>query len=68
MLNSALVLPLFDYCSPVWDSCGTGSKAHLDKLSRRAACVIESRSIGAENTWLAKPASTQKLSQIRLSP
>ena len=48
MLYNTLVLPLFDYCSPVWDSCGVGSKAYLDKLNRRAACIIEGRSIGAE--------------------
>ena len=48
MLYNTLVLPLFDYCSPVWDSCGVGSKAYLDKLNRRAACIIEGRSIEAE--------------------
>jgi len=48
MLYNTLVLPLFDYCSPVWDSCGVGSKAYLDKLNRRAACIIEGRSIWAE--------------------
>ena len=41
MLYNTLVLPLFDYCSPVWDSCGVGSKAYLDKLNRCAACIIE---------------------------
>ena len=48
MLYNTLVLPLFDYFSPVWDSCGVGSKAYLDKLNRRAACTIEGQSIGAE--------------------
>ena len=48
MLYNTLVLPLFDYCSPVWDSCEVGSKAYLDKLNRRAACIIEGRYIGAE--------------------
>ena len=43
MLYNTLVLPLFDYCSPIWDSCGIGSKAYLDKLN----CIIEGRSIGA---------------------
>jgi len=46
MLYNTLVLPLFDHCSPVWDSCGIGSKAYLEKLNRRAACIIEGRSIG----------------------
>ena len=48
ILYNTLVLPLFDYCSPVWDSCGAGSKAYLGKLNRRAACINEGRSIGAE--------------------
>ena len=48
MLYNTIVLPLFDYCWPVWDSCWAGSKDYLDKLNRRAACIIEGRSIGAE--------------------
>ena len=48
MLYNTIVLPLFDYCSPVWDSCGAGSKDYLDKLNRRAACIIDGRSVGAE--------------------
>ena len=41
MLYNTIVLPLFDYCSPVWDSCEAGSNNYLDKLDRRAACIIE---------------------------
>ena len=48
MLYNTMVLPLFDYCSLVWDSCGVGSEAYLDKLNRRASCIIERRSIEAE--------------------
>ena len=40
MLYNTIVLPLFDICSPVWDSCGAGSKDYLAKLKRRAACII----------------------------
>ena len=51
MLYNTLVLPLFDY----------GSKAYLDKLNRRAACIIGGRSIGAEELkstlgWPSLPA------------
>ena len=48
MLYNTIVLPLFDYRSPVWESCGVRSKAYLDKLNRPAACIIEGRTIGAE--------------------
>ena len=48
MFYNTIVLPLFDYCPPVWDSCGAGSKDYLDKLNGRAACIIEGRSVGAE--------------------
>ena len=52
-LNDVVLYPLsqfclFDYRSPVWDSCGVGRKAYLDKLNKRAACIIEGRGIGAE--------------------
>ena len=33
MLYSTIVLPLFDYCWSVWDSCGVWSKSYLDNLS-----------------------------------
>ena len=46
-LYNTMVLPLFDYCAVVWDSCGVGSKSYLDKPYRRAACIIESRSVGS---------------------
>ena len=55
MLHNTIVLPLFDYCSPVRDSFGVGSKAYLDKLNRRGACIIKSRSIGADE-FKADPA------------
>lgn len=37
---NTLILPVL-YCASVRDSCGVGCKAHLDKLNRRAACIIE---------------------------
>ena len=42
-LYNTMVLPLFDYSAVVWESCGQGSKSYLDKLNRRAACIIEAR-------------------------
>ena len=49
MLYNTIVLLLFDYCSSVWDSCGSGSKVYLDKLNRCAACIIEGRTISADD-------------------
>ena len=48
-LYNTLILPLFDYCSFVWDSCGLGDKTHSEKLNRRAACIIECRSVPYED-------------------
>ena len=45
-LYNAMILPLFDYCAPVWDSCGVGSKDYLNKLNRRVTCIIVGRSVG----------------------
>ena len=36
-LYNTMVLPLFDYCTVVWDSCGQGSKSYLDKYNCCAA-------------------------------
>ena len=44
-LFNAMVLPLFDYCCVVWDSCGQGNKNFLDRLYRRAASIIEDRKV-----------------------
>ena len=51
------VLPLFDYCAVVWDSCDLGSKSYLNKLNHRATFIIEGRSVGSDElltvfSWL----------------
>ena len=35
MLYDAIVQPYFDYCSPLWDNCGTGLKNKLQKFQNR---------------------------------
>ena len=47
-MYDTMVLSLFDYCAAVWDSSGIGCKRYLDKLTRRAACIIKGRSIRAD--------------------
>ena len=48
-LYNAMVLPLFDYCSVVWDSCGNMNRDYLDKLQRRAASIIEGHQVEFSN-------------------
>ena len=44
-LHDTMILPLFDYCSAVWDGCGKTNRDYLDKLQRRAVSIIEGRKI-----------------------
>ena len=44
MLCNAIVLPYFDYCSPLWDNCGSALKDKLSKFQNRAARVITGKS------------------------
>ena len=37
---NGLVMPYFDYCSPLWDTCGKGLQDKLQKFQNRAARVI----------------------------
>ena len=44
MIFSSLVQPYFDYCSVVWDGCGTTLAGKIQKLQNRAAKVLISAS------------------------
>ena len=44
-LYNAMVLPIFDYCATIWDSCGRTNCDYLDKLHRRAASIIEGNKV-----------------------
>ena len=39
-LYDSLMLPYFDYCSPLWGNCGSSIKEKLQKLQNRAAKII----------------------------
>ena len=39
-IYNALILPYFDYCSPVWDGLSQQLSEKLQKLQNRAARVI----------------------------
>ena len=40
-LCNAMILPVFDYCAVVWNSCSKADREYLDKLHRRAASINE---------------------------
>ena len=44
-LYNSMVLPIFYYCSCVWDGCTQSKKEYLDRLQRRAAAIIEGRKV-----------------------
>ena len=41
LIYSSTILPLFDYCDVVWDTCTINSKNKLQKLQNRAARIIQ---------------------------
>ena len=45
ILYNTMILPLFDYCSVVWDGCGAISKGYLDKLNGRTVSIILNRAV-----------------------
>ena len=56
---NALILPHFDYCSLVWDTCSNYVIENLQKLQNRAARVISGKSY--EITWLAATGRTNEI-------
>ena len=45
LIYSSTILPLFDYCTVVWDTCTINSKNKLQRLQNRAAIIIQKSSI-----------------------
>jgi len=40
-LYNAMILPVFDCCDVVWDSCSKADREYLEKLRGRVASIIE---------------------------
>ena len=66
MIFSSLIQPYFDYCSVVWDGCGTTLAGKIKKLQNRAARVLTSANYDTstdilfEKTWMDRsPISTK---------
>ena len=56
-LYNSMVLPIFDYCANVWDSCGTGNKDYLERLQGHATMT---------KPTIPKPTIPEGLSKTRL--
>ena len=68
---SALVQPYFDYCSPLWDTCGKTLRNRLQRLQSRAARVItgadydiRSADILADLDWVTLDKRRAKLKSV----
>jgi hypothetical protein len=49
-----LIQPYFDYCSPLWDICGTPLLDKLQKFQNRAARIIAGASYEIESANFKK--------------
>ena len=60
-LYKSLVLPYFDYCSPLWDNCGSMLKEKLQKLQNRAARIMTGANYDVRSTDLLHAMSWKNL-------
>ena len=61
-IYSALIRSHFDYCNPVWGSCGKTLFDRLQKLQNRAACVLTFSSYDADANPLIRQLDLKDLS------
>ena len=52
IIYKALILPYFDYCSPLWDNCGIVLKEKLQRFQNRAARVLTGASYDINSSEL----------------
>ena len=64
-IYNALILPHFDYCSPVWDCLSGQSSDKLQKLQNRAARVITKLPFDTSSNLLLDSLKWEKLSLRR---
>ena len=60
-LYNSLVLPYFDYCSPLWDNCGSMLKEKLQKLQNWAARIMTGANYDVRSTDLLHAMSWKNL-------
>ena len=65
-IYKALIQPYFDYCSPLWDTCGKTLQHKLQKFQSRAARVITGASYDIRSTDVLDALGWQTLDVKRL--
>ena len=65
MIFSSLIQTYFDYCSVVWDSCGTTLAGKIQKLQNRAVRVLTSASHDTSTDILLKKLGWKDLQSQR---
>ena len=61
-MYKSLVLPYFDYCSPLWDDCGSTLKEKLQKLQNRPVRIITGANYDVRSTDLLHTLSWKNMS------
>ena len=64
-IYNSLILPYFDYCSPVWDSIGTTLSNNLQKLQNRSARIITGYNYDTRSSTILKELKWLPLHQRR---
>ena len=59
-------MPYFDYCSPLWDTCGKWLQGKLQKYQNRAARVISGASYETRSTDALESLGWETLEKRRL--
>ena len=65
-IYNGLVMPYFDYCSPLWDTCGKWLQDKLQKYQNRAARVISGAGYETRSTDVLESLGWETLEKRRL--
>ena len=65
-IYNGLVMPYFDYCSPLWDTCSKGLQDKSQKCHNRAARIISGASYETLSTDVLESLGWETLEKRRL--
>ena len=65
LIYNCLIQPYFDYCSIIWDSCGSALADKLKKIQNRAARVLTSSSYDTNADYFFDKLCWKKLASQR---